>query len=41
MRPGDGEVVILHHLQQDVDPGDEPPVGDRLDGVSGKQYDLP
>jgi len=39
-RPGDGDVIISFDLvQEDIDPGDETPVGHRFDGAGGKGLD--
>ena len=36
-RDGDG-IVAFHLIEEDIDPGDDPLVGDRLDGPSGKEF---
>ena len=36
-RDGDG-IVAFHLIEEDIDPGDDALVGDRLDGPSGKEF---
>ena len=36
-RDGDG-IVAFHLIEEDIDPGDDPLVGNRLDGPSGKEF---